>query len=185
MNAYQLAPRRRSDRRTTGLIVTISVATIGLYIAVTVAGIAPVYLLPVAISAAGAMEYLLIKWATGRTTPDAQRTGSTDAVRHGRFERKSNIAGLALLGRRYSQQTLFEELRSMLVERASARNGIDARRLREVIAERGANDFFRNAVLAQLYERRFEENDGQNGKGLSGREFVERMSSIFECLEKY
>ncbi len=73
----------------------------------------------------------------------------------------------------------------MLVERASARNGMDARRLREVVAERGANDFFGSAVLAQLYERRFEEKDGQNAKGLSGREFAERMSSIFECFEKY
>jgi hypothetical protein len=167
------------------MLASMPIAIIALYIAVTFAHIPPVYLLPVAVIAVAAMEYLLIRWSLGRTEPSGgERTHRIGTTNSGEFERKSRIAEFALKGKRYSQQVIFEELRSALVERVASRSGMSSRRLVEAVAEKGTAQFFGHAALADLYERKFA-NDANDAKRLTGTEFAEQVNRIFESLEQY
>ncbi len=166
-------------------LATLPLAIVALYIAATFARVPPVYLLPVAVIAVAAMEYLLIRWSLGRTEPSGGKNSShARTASRGEFERKSRIGEFALRGKRYSQQVIFEELRSVLVERATSRSGISSRRLVEAVAEKGTAEFFGHVALADLYERKFT-GDTDDVKQLTGAEFAEQVDRIFESLEQY
>ncbi|MBX8635498.1 MAG: hypothetical protein KIS30_07280 [Thermoplasmata archaeon] len=185
MNSMTL-PEAGTGRTTARHIALISLATIAAYAVVRLTGVPPLYLLPVAIVAAGGMEYMLITWALGllEATPVTSKMPASTERESG-FARKSRIAGMALDGRVYSQQIILAELRALLVERAAARNQVGYRQLTAIIDEKGAFGFFGNKPLAELYKSSFSGKVENAKMPASKKEFAEKIENAIECLEDF
>lgn len=128
----------------------------------------------------GVAEATLLYWVYGRTgSADRRLFTREEAKEQSRIARKEGLSLSALRGRAYSQEHLFSELKSVLVERTCAARMISHRQMRELASADGMK-LFGSELLLRLYNDSLMETSGKRPKPLPAGRFLELFNRLVE-----
>ena len=126
------------------------------------------------------MEATLLYWIYGRTdSADRRLFVSVKTADQSRIAKREDLSLSALRGRAYSQERIFSELKSVLIERICAAKKISLRQMRELAAADGRK-LFGSDLLLRLYSDGLMETGRKRMKALPAGKFLELFNRLAE-----